>query len=174
MLLVVIVLLILILVAAFKWASRPSNQDSPASHLILGFGERVRGVVRTLEDRLGFRLWPGGREEREGDEEEGKMLEVVVGVEGEGGEQKDEEEEDGEDSSDENSSMEGDHLRQTAKSGEKEEEKREEKSKSEEGQGEEKGGTDGERGGGEEAIALVGPEWEKSEGEVEESDVTIL
>ncbi|XP_062334192.1 uncharacterized protein LOC134033924 [Osmerus eperlanus] len=58
-LLVVIVLLILILVAAFKWASRPSNQNSPASRMILGFGERVRGEVRTLEDRLGFRLWPG-------------------------------------------------------------------------------------------------------------------
>lgn len=179
------IILLAIIVGCLKvLKDRRSNQDSSVPRLLLGVRERVRGGIRTLEDRLGFRLWPGGKrggedeEEGEGEGEEGaRKRDVEAGGGGEGGRDKDEEEEG--DSSDDYSSLEGIDLKERAKNREEEEVKeKQKKEEAEERRGESVGGqggvergSDGKGEGGEETVPAVSAE-ENNERDV--CHVTVL
>ncbi|CAB1328199.1 unnamed protein product [Coregonus sp. 'balchen'] len=169
----IILILLIIVLFFYKWNTRHSGQDSSAPRLLLGIRERMRGGVRSLEDGLGLRLWPGKRVVEEEGEEEGKGGdgEAAVGVRGG---QRDEDEGD---SSDDYSSLDGIDLSERAKNLEDEEKKEEaavkRKSGSEGGQDDMNGErTDGRKEGGEEERTGEIPGEEKSEGET--CDLTAL
>ncbi|KAL1023534.1 hypothetical protein UPYG_G00042070 [Umbra pygmaea] len=75
------------LIHLIRCITRRLDQDSSAPQLLLGVRDRVRGGVRSLEERLGLSLWPGKRAGDEGgedeeDDDEVKSVDGRVSVEG--------------------------------------------------------------------------------------------
>ncbi|KAJ8001060.1 hypothetical protein DPEC_G00187280 [Dallia pectoralis] len=181
--LVVIVLLLLLLGLIYKWTTRQSEQEGSAPELLLGVRARLRGGVRTLEERLGLTLWPG---KRAGDEEDGEGEEDT----GEGEEGKRDDDgaagasareakgvknvEDESDSSDDYSSLEGVDLRERAKKLSDEEIKEEVAAKRQSGSVEGPDETSGESSKMDEKQERTGVTPDEEKNQEEMCDLTIL
>lgn len=169
--LLAIMVLMLFAGCLYGMRNKESAQDRPIPRLLLGVRKRLRATVGNLEDRMGLRLWPGGKRGGEDDDE-------AEGRQGEGGQRLDDgakggscgarnQEEGGckeEDTySHDSSSSEGDNLRERAVSSRVEEERKqrgnedeeETSSASEGGQSAVDGEDSGDKKGGLEEIALV-------------------
>lgn len=114
--------------------TRQSGQDSSAPTLLVEVRERLRTAIGGLEDRMGVRLWPGGKRGGDGDVEETEETQSEVdgqwrddegegGSSGAGNKEKREDKKEDSSTSDDYSSMEGDDLRERALNRQKEEER---------------------------------------------------
>ncbi|XP_036959824.1 uncharacterized protein LOC119022718 isoform X2 [Acanthopagrus latus] len=183
---------VLMLFVACLHAMRESAQDSSVPRLLLGVRQRLRAVIGNVEDRMGHRLWPGGKRENDDDEEEAERRQGDEGGQrvddrgkegscGARNEKKGEHKEDDSDDSHDCSSIEEDNLRETVLSRQEEEERKQNGNEDEEDTSSESEGrpsnVEGESRGNEkrdsEDIALVNSVQEDEE-EADLCDITVL
>lgn len=181
-----IVLLMVIVGCCYSLRKHHLGETSSVGRLLLGVGERLRTGINNLEDRMGVRLWPGGKRGRKDDVEESQ-----VEVEGQQSlhkgvrglcvhavrvEIKQEHKEEDSETSDDYSSLEGDNLKESEMNRQKEEERIQSENNDEEDTSSARDGdqnAEEEKNGGSEMVALVNSPLENCEN-ANVCDVTAL
>ncbi|XP_023118014.1 uncharacterized protein LOC111563256 [Amphiprion ocellaris] len=192
--LILLVILVLVVVVGFLYNMRRQQpgQESAATRFLLGVRDRLRTRIGNLEDRMGVRLWPGGKTGEEEDVEEadgGQTEEAGQQTDGDGegrssetsNENKEKDKEEDSETSDECSSVEGEGLRESVLNRQEEEEKNQSKAEdeedtssgSDEGQSAAEGDSGGDKKADSEEIALMNCPQEDDEN-IDLCDVTVL
>ncbi|XP_028263230.1 uncharacterized protein LOC114437053 [Parambassis ranga] len=137
-----IVLLMVFVGCCYSMRKHYLGETSSVGRLLLGVREGLRTGINNLEDRMGVRLWPGGKRGRKDDVEESQVEEEGQQShdKGKGGlcpravcvETKQEHKEEDSETSDDYSSMEGDDLKERAMNRQKEEERNQSENNDEE------------------------------------------
>ncbi|XP_051801981.1 nucleolar MIF4G domain-containing protein 1-like [Acanthochromis polyacanthus] len=193
---VFILLIILVFVGVvgclYYMKRQQPGQENAVTRFLLGVRDSLRTRIGNLEDRMGVRLWPGGKTGEEEDVEEadeGQTEEAGQQRDGDGeggrsetsNENKEKDKEEDSETSDDCSSVEGEDLRESVLNRQEEEEKNQNEAEddddtssgSDEGESAAEGDSGGDKKADSEEIALMNCPQEDDEN-IDLCDVTVL